>query len=122
MANRGRHEFSVQEAVNMDSFVSWNYQELDLNDGTDDAETCTHITAADPAKKVVIYDTPGAATSFLDAGDILSLTINGVAAPGIVKIDATDLPFTLTGIMVTSLEVSIAAGGASNKVSVLSFH
>ena len=70
----------------------------------------------------MIYDTPGAATSFLDAGDILSLTINGVAAPGIVKIDATDLPFTLTGIMVTSLEVSIAAGGASNKVSVLSFH
>ena len=47
MANRGRHEFSVQEAVNMDSFVSWNYQEMDI-DGDNDAHACTFITSADP--------------------------------------------------------------------------
>lgn len=122
MANRGRHEFSVQEAVNMDSFVSWNYEELDLNDSSPDAETCTYITAEDPAKKVVIYDTPGAATSFMDATDILSLTVNGETGAKIIKVDATDLPFTLTGLMISTLAVSNSAGDNNNKVSVLSFH
>lgn len=121
MANRGRHEFSVQEAVNMDSFVDWNYEELDLNDD-ELAETASYITAQDPAKKVVIYDTPGAATSFMDATDVLSLTVNGGTGAKIIKIDATDLPFTLSGLMVTSLAVTNSAGDASNKVSVLSFH
>ncbi|MBC8225740.1 MAG: hypothetical protein H8E74_01195 [Gammaproteobacteria bacterium] len=121
MANRGRHEFSVQEAVNMDSFISWNYEELDLNDD-EVAETASYITAQDPAKKVVIYDTPGAATSFMDASDVLSLTINGETGSKVVKIDATDLPFTLSGLMITSLAVSNSVGDNSNKVSVLSFH
>tara|TARA_R110002096_G_scaffold56927_1_gene144839 strand:- start:278 stop:643 length:366 start_codon:yes stop_codon:yes gene_type:complete len=121
MANRGRHEFSVQEAVNMDSFVSWNYQEVVLT-GDETAMKATYITPEDPAKKVVIYDKPGAATGFLEAGDVLSLTINGAAAPGIIKIDPTDLPFTLTGIMVTSLTITNHAGDTDDTVSVLSFH
>ena len=121
MANRGRHEFSVQEAVNMASFVSWNYQEMDI-DGDNDAHACTFITSTDPAKKVVIYDKPGSAAGVMDATDILTLVINGAAAPGIVKIDATDLPFTLSGLMITSLTIANSAGDNANSVSVLSFH
>jgi len=120
MANRGRHEFSVQEAVNMDSFVSWNYEEIDLSSGG--AVSVQYITEQDPAKKIVIYDTPGSASSYLDAADVLSLTINGAAAPGIIKIDATDLPFTLTGLMLTSLTITNSAPEGTDKVSVLSFH
>jgi hypothetical protein len=118
MANRGRHEFTVQEAVNMDSFVSWNYEELDLS-GTD---TATFISVADPAKKVVIYDKPGQTASFLEEGDVLSLTINGASGSGVVKIDRENLPFTITGLMVTSLSVANSAASAGDAVSVLSFH
>lgn len=120
MANKGRHEFSIQEAVNMDSFTSWNYEEIDLSTGG--AKSAQYITASDPAKKVVIYDKPGSGTSYLDAGDVLSLTINGAAAPGIIKVDATDLPFTLAGVMVTSLTITNSAPGGTNSVAVLAFH
>ena len=70
MARRGRQEFSVQEAVNMDSFGDWNYEVLDLNDdpegeSTLDSETSTYITSSNPAKKIVIYEVPGQAASFL---------------------------------------------------------
>jgi hypothetical protein len=120
MANRGRHEFSVQEAVNMDSFVSWNYEELNLH--STDTDACTFITKEDPAKKVIIYNKPGSASATIEDTDVLSLTINGASAPGILKIDATDLPFTITGMMVTSLSVTTSDNDGTEAVSVLSFH
>ena len=118
MANRGRHEFSVQEAVNMDSFVSWNYEELDMSG----ADTCAYITADDPAKKVVLYLSP-AASDALDDADTLSLTIIGETdAKKVIVIDPGDLPFTLTGLMITSLLVTPGGASAGEELSVLSFH
>ena len=63
----------------------------------------------------------------LDAADILSLQINGeTSAAKTIKIDPSDLPFTLSGLSVIGLTVinSNFAGGPSsdNKVSVLAFH
>ena len=80
MPNRGRNEFTVQESVNFRSFANTSYEELDLNDADDDTppgEICAHITEKNPAKTVVIYNTPGnaAASGFLDAADVLSLEI-----------------------------------------------
>ena len=125
MANKGRHEFSVQEAVNMDGFVSWHYEELDMS-GVDTAagkNLSSYITAADPAKKVVLYLSP-AASDALEAADTLTLTINGEAtARKQIVIDPGDLPFTLSGMMITSLLVTPGGGNAAGEeISVLSFH
>ena len=118
MANRGRHEFSVQEAVNMDSFVSWHYEELDMSA----ADTSTYITSDDPAKKVVLYLSP-AASDALDATDTLTLTINGeTATKKKIVIDPGDLPFTLSGIMITALIITPGGATAGEEISVLSFH
>ena len=119
MANRGRHEFSVQEAVNMDSFVSWNYEEIDLSSAG--AVSVQYITEQDPAKKVVLYDEPGGGA--LEAADILSIRLNSEKdTKKIIKIDSGDFPFTITGLYINKLEIANASGDASEGVTVLSFH
>tara|TARA_R100000664_G_C2748244_1_gene135699 strand:- start:1612 stop:1971 length:360 start_codon:yes stop_codon:yes gene_type:complete len=115
--NKGLHEFTVQEANNFDAYTDWNYEVLDMS-GTD---TATYITEANPAKKIVLYVVPGAATT-LEAADVLSLTINGKGGSSVIDIDAGDLPFTLTGVLMTSLSVATSDGTAGDTVSLLSFH
>ena len=107
MARRGRQEFSVQEAVNMDAFGDWNYQEVDLSSAG--AKSVTAITASNPAKKYT--------------DDVLTLTINGQSdSEKLVKIDSSDLPFTLTGLLVTSLTITNSDPEGTEGISVLSFH
>ena len=105
MAN-GLNKFTVQEATNFDAFSDWNYQELDLSNDTN-ADTVTAVTGINPAKKVVLYNKPGGSSATMEADDVLSITINGEAgANKVIKIDASDLPFTISGLSITSLTVT----------------
>ena len=200
---RGLTEFNIQQSLNTTAFGDWNYEELDLNDGTaitddtcdtdhtagtdatfganpkiikmddtdalavgmevtgtgiaansyitqidsstlfrvsedttatnnnqeltftggEDSETATYISSTNPAKKIVLYEVPGSATSYLQDVDTLTLTINGKTSS--VKkmiIDAGDLPFTLSSTMITSLIVTINQANLTDKVALLSFH
>ena len=114
MPNYGLQEFSVQEATNVNCFVDWNYEILDLStDETDD--TSTYITGDNPAKKIVLY--------VEDIDDLLTLTLNGKTdASKQIKIDPGDLPFTLTGILLTSFAVQSKTGASSDSIVCLSFH
>ena len=121
--NRGIHEFTVQEATNYEAFKDWNYEELDLNDSSPDSETSTYITSANPAKKAVLYDATGADGSTFDATDVLTITLNGESGTGKpILIDRDNLPFTISGLTLTSLAVSNSAGDNNNALVVLSFH
>ena len=115
----GRNAFTVQEAVNMDTFTEWYYEALALSDDADS----TYITTAKPAKKIILYATPGAAST-LEAADVMSITINGSAGTGQkLLIDLGDLPFTITGILMTSLNCELTTGeGADDTVALMSFH
>ena len=120
MAN-GLNKFTVQEATNFDAFSDWNYQTIEMTDET--ANTVTAITSINPAKKVVIYNKPGSASATFDATDIISLTINGeTGADKVIKIDATDLPFTISGLSMTSLTLTSHDGESGDHISVISFH
>ena len=123
MALLGRNAFTVQESVNMDSFSDWNYEVLDLStDETND--TSTYITSANPAKKVVLYVEPTIdASSSLEADDKLTITINGETdANKLILIDPGDLPFTISGLLITSFAVQSKTGTTSDSVACLSFH
>ena len=205
MANRGIHEFTVVEAANMSRFLSWHYEELDLNDpsrtftkggtinagantlaqvvngptidltvgmnvtgtnipantylltvnlneetnkwsatmsanatgsgsqtpsitfnGGNDTESSSYITVANPAKKIIIYDKPGPSGGVMDEIDVLTLTIGAAGDRFYLTIDASDLPFILSGFMITSLMVRndtpANQGAGDNAVSLLSFH
>lgn len=124
MANRGLHEFTVQEANNFEAYKDWNYEELDMATVNTAAgnNLSSYITTANPAKKVVLYPSPAAADA-LDDADNLTLTINGETDTNKkIVIDPGDLPFTLSGLTITSLLITPSAGGSGEEISVLSFH
>ena len=123
MPNYGLQEFSIQEATNVNCFTDWNYEILDLSvDETDD--TSSYITGDNPAKKIVLYVEPTVdGTSTLDIDDLLTLTLNGKTDSNKkIKIDPGDLPFTLTGVLLTSFAVQSKTGASSDSIVCLSFH
>ena len=118
---RGLTAFTVQQAVNFESFSDWNYEELDM-DGTPASSDASYITSINPAKKVVIYTSP-IAGDVVDAGDTFTLTINGETDTNKkIVIALEDLPFTLTGLAITSLNIEPNNEDASEEIAVLSFH
>ena len=123
MANFGLQEFSTQESVNFGAYVDWNWEILDLSaDETDD--TSTYITEDNPAKKIVLYVEPTiTGISSLEVDDLLTMTLNGKTdSQKKIKIDPNDLPFTLTGILLTSFAIQSKTGAVSDSVALLSFH
>ena len=69
----GINTFTTQEALNFDSYNEWNYEELDLGTALAGYVSSSYITAADPAKKVVIYFIPGQTVA---ANDNLYIYLN----------------------------------------------
>ena len=87
-----------------------------------DSETSTYITSARPAKKVVLYEVPGGAKPIEDI-DSLTVTINGETdTQKKLVIDIGDLPFTISGTLMTSLSIDIDNANLDNALSVMSFH
>jgi len=123
MANFGLQEFSTQESVNFGAYTDWNIQVLDLETGGAYLES-TYIVADNPAKKIVLFIEPSTdGISALEVNDLLSLKLNGETASNkIIKIDPNDLPFTLTGILLTSFAIKSENGAADDHISLLSFH
>ena len=120
----GHNAFTVQEATNVDAFSDYNYEQLDVSgDAIDDpGATLTYITSALPAKKLVIYDTNGT----LDNDDELQIFLNGETdtQKGIIVDGGRNLPFTITGILMTSVVIKMADGDtdSGDTIDVLSFH
>jgi len=123
MANFGLQEFSTQEATNFQAYTDWNWEILDLSADETDV-TSTYIVATNPAKKIVLYVEPTiTGISSLDVNDLLTMTLNGETdANKKIKIDPNDLPFTLTGILLTSFAIQSATGASSDSIALLSFH
>ena len=123
MANFGLQEFSTQEATNFQAYTDWNWEILDLsNDETD--VTSTYIIATNPAKKIVLDVEPTiTGVSSLQVNDVLTMTLNGeTAAHKKIKIDPNDLPFTLTGILLTSFAIQSATSQVAESIALISFH
>ena len=112
---RGSTEFTVQQATNVNAYGDFNYEEIDLSSAG--AVSVAAITSVNPAKKVVIYNEP-AAGGTLEADDTITLTINSKVA----KISRDHLPFTLSGLMITSLTLTNSDPEGTEGLAVLSFH
>ena len=123
MANFGLQEFSTQESENFGAYVDWNWEILDLSVDETDA-TSTYIVETNPAKKIVLYVEPTVTgVSSLQVNDVLTMTLNGKTdSHKKIKIDPNDLPFTLTGILLTSFAIQSKTGEAAESVALISFH
>ena len=119
----GLNAFTIQEATNFEAFTSWNFQAIDVSGDTidDPGVTATYITAGDPAKKVVLYDKGG----LLEDADSISITLNGETdANKVIIVDGSNLPFTISGLTITSFKITIPDGDttASEELGLISFH
>ena len=119
---RGLTEFTVQQATNFEAFSDWNFQAIDVSgDSVDDGVAATYISGINPAKKVVLYDR-GAE---LNNSDDISITLNGESgAAKVIIVNGNNLPFTISGLSITSLSISIPDGDtdSSELLGLLSFH
>ena len=108
----------------MDSFSDYNYEQIDMSGDTidDPGATLTYVTSALPAKKLVIYDTNGT----MDDDDVMQVFLNGEtdAQKGIKVDGGRNLPFTISGILMTSVIIKLADGltSASDTLDILTFH
>jgi hypothetical protein len=115
----GLQAFTVQEAVNYDSYTSWNYETKALDDTS--YKDYTIVTSTNPAKKVVIYQTAGDAA--FDAGEALTVKLNGnTDANKEIVISGNELPFTISGLTIESISIKTDDATTTNDLSVLSFH
>ena len=105
-------------------FSYYNYEQIDVSgDAIDDpGATLTYVTSSLPAKKLVIYDTNGT----LDNDDELQIFLNGEtdSQKGIIVDGGRNLPFTISGILMTSVIIKMADADTSpsDTIDVLSFH
>ena len=125
MAKLGHNGFTVQEAVNLnEAYSDYNYEQFDMSGDTidDPGATSTYVTAANPAKKIVIYDTNGT----MDDDDVMQVFLNGEtnSQKGIKVDGGRNLPFTISGILMTSVVIKLADGltSTSDTLDLLSFH
>ena len=120
----GQNAFTVQESVNMDAFSDYNYEQFNMSGDTidDPGATSTYVTAANPAKKIVIYDTNGT----MDNDDVMQVFLNGEtdAQKGIKVDGGRNLPFTISGILMTSVIIKLADSltDAGDTLDILTFH
>ena len=119
----GLHAFTVQEATNYEAYTSWNYEARTLTSTSYAAEgTSTYITSTNPAKKIVIYEKPGDAVA-ADANETLTLKLNGDTDTGKeIVIEKGNLPFTISGLTITSLVFKSSDITGNDSFSILSFH
>ena len=122
---RGSTEFTVQQATNVNAYGDFNYEEIDLSSAG--AVSVIAITSTNPAKKIVIYTTAATGSSTgsvaVDDADILYVQINGeTSLQKTIAIDNGDLPFTISGLAITSLQIGNSDDDAHESVCVLSFH
>jgi len=135
MARKGLHAYTVTEAKNFSAFNEWNFEIIATGgapaggdgSGAITGGDSTYVTSSDPAKKIVLFVTPvqasGTGSIALDSGDILYIQLNGeTAGKKTIQIDIGDLPFTVTGLPITDLQIGNSDDDAHESVSVISYH
>ena len=123
MAYDATHGFTVQEATNRLAYNDYNYEQIDISGDTLDSSpaSSTYITESSPAKKVVIYDGDGT----VEDADTFTIALNGnTDTQKKIVFEGRNLPFTIEGLVMTALTVSLPDGdtSSSDTVDILSFH
>ena len=131
MATKPLNKFTVAESNNLQVYENYSFQTIDtVAAGSGAWTSATNITAANPAKEILLIDVGSDA---YDAADRIYVVLNdAIDANASTTVDGTDskviiiagtsLPFTISGILVTKFEVSLAADTSNENLGVLAFH
>ena len=129
MATKPLNAYTVQESNNLQVYENYSYEVLNVV--AEDSGTwggAANITEANPAKEVVLIEKVAYESTdefYIVLNDAIdanaSTTVDGTDSKVII-IAGTSLPFTISGILVTKFEVSLAADTSNENLGVLAFH
>ena len=129
MATKPISKFTVAESNNLQVYENYSYEVLNLvAAGSGAWGSATNITEANPAKEVVLIEKVA-----YDATDEIYIILNdAIDADDGTTIDGTDskviivpqeaLPFTIKGMLMTKLEISVVDDDSAERLGVLAFH
>ena len=123
MATKPLHRHTVQEASNLLIYEDYFYEQIDISGDSLDSSpaSATYITDSQPAKKVVFYDGDGT----VEDADTFTIALNGnTDTQKKIVFEGRNLPFTIEGLLMTGLTVSLPDGdtSSSDTLDILSFH
>ena len=131
MATKPLNKFTVAESNNLQVYENYSFETIDtVAAGSGASTSATNITGANPAKEILLIDVGSDA---YDAADRIYIVLNdAIDANASTTVDGTDskviiiagtsLPFTISGLLVTKFEVSLAADTLNENLGVLAFH
>ena len=129
MATKPLNAFTVAESNNLQVYENYSYEVLNVV--AEDSWAwggAANITEANPAKEVVLIEKVAYESTdefYIVLNDAIdanaSTTVDGTDSKVII-IAGTSLPFTISGILVTKFEVSLAADTSNENLGVLAFH
>ena len=105
----GINKFMTHEALNANAYGEVNLEPFDpttieiFGSQVSFSQASSYITPANPAKKIILKMKAGHASSNYEDTDYIKIVLNGETEKDI-KIDNTDLPFTIEGLMITQFK------------------
>ena len=129
MATRPINRYTVAESNNLQVYENYSYEVLNLAINTAGAwGSATNITQVNPAKEVVLIEKVA-----YDSDDLIYIVLNdAIDAQADTTVDGTDskviivpqtaLPFTIKGMVITKLEISVSEDDGTERIGVLAFH
>ena len=119
MANKSLHNFTVQEASNLDAYTDYYFKEVDL--GSTFATVFLDSDAGAPAKQVILTSS-GAAV--LTTTDVISIVLNNeddTDATKVIKVQAGGFPFTIENMIITKVEILTSDDTLNETIGCLAF-
>jgi len=129
MATKPLHAYTVAESNNLQVYENYSYEVLNLVAEDSGAwGSATNITESNPAKEVVLIEK----VAYESADEFYIVLNDAVDANDSTTVDGTDskviivpqeaLPFTIKGMLITKLEISVNDDDNSERLGVLAFH
>ena len=131
MATKPLNAYTVAESNNLQVYENYSFQTIDtVAAGSGAWTSAANITGANPAKEILLIDVGSDA---YDAADRIYIVLNdAIDANASTTVDGTDskviivpqeaLPFTIKGMLITKLEISVNDDDSAERLGVLAFH
>ena len=129
MATKPLHSYTVAESNNLQVYENYSYEVLNLVAEDSGAwGSATNITETNPAKEIVLIEK----VAYESADELYIVLNDAIDANASTTVDGTDskviivpqeaLPFTIKGMLITKLEISVNDDDNSERLGVLAFH
>ena len=129
MATKPLNAYTVQESNNLQVYENYSYEVLNVV--AEDSGTwggAANITEANPAKEVVLIEK----VAYESTDEFYIVLNDAIDANASTTVDGTDskviivpqeaLPFTIKGMLITKLEISVNDDDSAERLGVLAFH